>query len=1078
MHMWQRAIKGGLRQVERCKSITELIAEARPKVTRITQNRCRCQDEGWVDMFFPVQLLQHHYKLQLQQRYISGMSWSPSDVVAWVSSIADLSAARDALSGVDGCALAALTPATLAAAPFNLPPALSQRVCECFALKRSAEQLSEGGGIDEMFAEIWKAEPAQDRQGNRNGNNSAADVPAAAPKRDKGHDQQQHGRTPSEVARQRAVSSSAGCGAVLPEPLRAQPKQNSLSVLPPPRKPASKTPPATPSWACCELAEGRLVDEPPPQGLDAFDTSVADDILSMCEAASVAQALSTLGAGQQRPLLARSGPELPCEPPGGTAGPGASGTPEPTWQYARATSPQVPRFGLSLSRSSSPTMAACVASRSPRSSSPSPVKSPRETSSTSPAAAGCLTPKSPRTSMSSSRPVSVTPSSPAAATPPETPPAYGAHRAMSSSSLRHADLPLPVRAVPARKSVHLIETSSITGLPDPPASPPEVRKRSSTGKKQRALSMILHSVVGSPKQRRSPTPSSPKEASPSIIISPPQVRRLPSPPPTVGHSFKGITGVLRGPETYTELLFDVSDLVALASPPLETTYEERRAQLREILTSARSVSPPAKPAVRESAHVPAIRRAKINDDCLLLAVVDWSEDPARVERPATALVKATSLPNCHGSPRDKRRLKDSLVSSLKKISFRKSPSVPLRELLPPAPTTPIHGDLNRLIVAICEMGAAPEVDYWSMQPYMTEQWEPADSSSLDMATVDPLCLRDGFHVEHSRSSVSRASPGSNVDHVLYTEEDFCFFKKFLVPTSPEHFCCTEIPAILSVEGSAGDVAKAILWTKKGAQRLLVSSKAPLRSIKELVPQFEGFKFARALTPPQLTDELVHYEEKSFFKQYKFGVLYVRENQTDENEIFSNLCGSAAYEEFLGFLGQRIDLKGWGKYRGGLDIKSDNTGKQSVYTELGGYEIMFHVATMLPFQPEDAQRVERKRHIGNDVVVIVYKEQAHQADCFNPRILTSHFNHIFLVVTAECGPDGRATHYRLTIANKPAVPPYPPFMDCCRFEKGPEFWRFLITKCLNGERAALASPEFSSLVTTRKARLGMMCSKYT
>ena len=31
--------------------------------------------------------------------------------------------------------------------------------------------------------------------------------------------------------------------------------------------------------------------------------------------------------------------------------------------------------------------------------------------------------------------------------------------------------------------------------------------------------------------------------------------------------------------------------------------------------------------------------------------------------------------------------------------------------------------------------------------------------------------------------------------------------------------------------------------------------------------------------------------------------------------------SPEYEEFLEFLGEKIQLKGWDKYRGGLDVKS-------------------------------------------------------------------------------------------------------------------------------------------------------------
>ena len=37
--------------------------------------------------------------------------------------------------------------------------------------------------------------------------------------------------------------------------------------------------------------------------------------------------------------------------------------------------------------------------------------------------------------------------------------------------------------------------------------------------------------------------------------------------------------------------------------------------------------------------------------------------------------------------------------------------------------------------------------------------------------------------------------------------------------------------------------------------------------------------------------------------------------------------------------------------------------------------MFHVAGFLPYYQHDQQQVERKRHIGNDVVVLVFKENS-------------------------------------------------------------------------------------------------------
>ena len=68
-----------------------------------------------------------------------------------------------------------------------------------------------------------------------------------------------------------------------------------------------------------------------------------------------------------------------------------------------------------------------------------------------------------------------------------------------------------------------------------------------------------------------------------------------------------------------------------------------------------------------------------------------------------------------------------------------------------------------------------------------------------------------------------------------------------------------------------------------------------------------------------------------------------------------------------------------------------TGEHSVYTTHKGYEIMFHVANYLPFNNFDPQQVERKRHLGNDVIIIVFKEGEPQ---FDPIEIKSQFNRLF------------------------------------------------------------------------------------
>ena len=66
------------------------------------------------------------------------------------------------------------------------------------------------------------------------------------------------------------------------------------------------------------------------------------------------------------------------------------------------------------------------------------------------------------------------------------------------------------------------------------------------------------------------------------------------------------------------------------------------------------------------------------------------------------------------------------------------------------------------------------------------------------------------------------------------------------------------------------------------------------------------------------------------------------------------------------MGDRVELKGYKGYAGGLDVSNDRTGLYSIGTTWRSFEIMFHVATLLPFVPDDDQQIERKRHIGNGI----------------------------------------------------------------------------------------------------------------
>jgi RAP1 GTPase activating protein 1 len=71
---------------------------------------------------------------------------------------------------------------------------------------------------------------------------------------------------------------------------------------------------------------------------------------------------------------------------------------------------------------------------------------------------------------------------------------------------------------------------------------------------------------------------------------------------------------------------------------------------------------------------------------------------------------------------------------------------------------------------------------------------------------------------------------------------------------------------------------------------------------------------------------------------------------------------------------------------------NTTGAYSVYTKWQGYEIMYHVGTYSSTNP---QQLERKRHIGNDIVNIIFQDD--ESVPFKIDSITSHQTHVIAVV---------------------------------------------------------------------------------
>jgi len=270
-------------------------------------------------------------------------------------------------------------------------------------------------------------------------------------------------------------------------------------------------------------------------------------------------------------------------------------------------------------------------------------------------------------------------------------------------------------------------------------------------------------------------------------------------------------------------------------------------------------------------------------------------------------------------------------------------------------------------------------------------------------------------------------------------------------------------------------------TSKQAPETIAGKKVLSMLKKQKEPKLSGFTLDE-VTDSQLKKTLKEFEEKQMKLQYRMGVLYCKNGQLTEDEMYSNVDSCPEFVDFLDMLGSTIELQDWTKFRGGLDVKGGTTGTHSVYTEFHQYQIMFHVSTLLPFQPDDAQRVERKRHLGNDVVLIVFIENDGTEPIvqFDPSNIKSQFNHVFIVVQVDHSqPQSEVVNFKLSISSKEGVPPFgPDYPQSYSFQKGDRFRQFLLTKLINAERAALHAPIFAQKIKrTRKEALQMMYSDF-
>lgn len=167
--------------------------------------------------------------------------------------------------------------------------------------------------------------------------------------------------------------------------------------------------------------------------------------------------------------------------------------------------------------------------------------------------------------------------------------------------------------------------------------------------------------------------------------------------------------------------------------------------------------------------------------------------------------------------------------------------------------------------------------------------------------------------------------------------------------------------------------------------------------------------------------------------------------------------------------EKSEFSGFDKYKGGLDTVHDLTGLYSIYCNWRSIEVMFHVSTHLPYEKHDTQKLQRKRHIGNDIVCVVFLEADNTS--FSPACIKSHFLHTFILVRTSPRIKRKPTRYEVSVVTRDEVGAFKPYLwEQSVFDKGPLFREWLLTKIVNGERASYSAPKFARMQERTRSQM--------
>ncbi|TNM85420.1 hypothetical protein fugu_007691 [Takifugu bimaculatus] len=157
------------------------------------------------------------------------------------------------------------------------------------------------------------------------------------------------------------------------------------------------------------------------------------------------------------------------------------------------------------------------------------------------------------------------------------------------------------------------------------------------------------------------------------------------------------------------------------------------------------------------------------------------------------------------------------------------------------------------------------------------------------------------------------------------------------------------------------------------------------------------RMTRGLTDTVIDRAVKVLDQMPPYDTHKIGVVFVGAGQVNnEVAILSNEYGSNRYAAFLTGLGKLIHLKDCDPdqiFLGGLDQYGDD-GEFTYCWHDDIMQAIFHIATLMPNRESDKGCCNKKRHIGNDFVIVVYNDSGEE---YKLGTIKGQFNFVEVII---------------------------------------------------------------------------------